>query len=221
MRIQTLVAAYSRALAGLGSALLLVIVIVDRGWTDRWPELLLMLAGSIALRGLAIPLSKYSYLTQTSLVALVGGLLVGVPATALAIAVGILVTDTVWLRKPAYVAWINMGREVIALAAGYGVYAATLRVSGVPAAGLHAAAIPALFFYILVYFVISRALFYFSLLVRNKLEQDEQLLILRYECIGYAATLAAAATIIGPCSPAGQCSRGYSSAQPWARWACS
>ena len=40
-----------------------------------------MLGAAIALRGLQIPLSKYSYLTQTGLVALAGSLLVGLPAT--------------------------------------------------------------------------------------------------------------------------------------------
>jgi len=196
MSIQKLVAAYSRALAFFGSALLIVVLVFDRGWLNSWPEMLAMLAGCIALRGLAIPLSKYSYLTQTSLVGLVGPLLVGAPATALALSAGVLVTDTLWLRKPAYVAWINMGREVITIVAAYGVFAATLRLSGVPE-GLHAGVIPALFFYVLLYFVIGRALFYFSLLIRNKLEKDEQLLILRYECIGYAATLVAAATVVG------------------------
>lgn len=197
MNIQRLVGAYSRALAALGTALLLVVLILDRSWVGQLPELLAMLAACVALRGLAIPLSKYSYLTQTSLVALVGGLLAGVPATALAVAVAVLLADTVWLHKAAYVAWINAGREVITLVAAHGVYAAILHVSGVPAGGLSARTIPALFFYALVYFVIGRVLFYFTLMVRAKLEQDEQLLILRYECIGYAATLVAAATVTG------------------------
>ena len=51
------------------------------------PALVLLLAGGSLLRGLQIPLSKYSYLTQTALVAIAGSLLVGLPATALALAV--------------------------------------------------------------------------------------------------------------------------------------
>jgi methyl-accepting chemotaxis protein len=196
MNVHRLVTLYGRALGGLGTLLLLVVLVVDPRWLWQVPELLALLVGCIALRGLSIPLSKYSYLTQTSLVALVGGVLAGVPATALALAIGIVVTDTLWLRKAWYVAWINMGREVIALVAAYGIYAATLRLSGVPVGGLSAAAIPALFFYALVYFVVGRALFYFSLLVRAKLEKDEQLLILRYEVIGSAATRGAAATVV-------------------------
>jgi methyl-accepting chemotaxis protein len=197
MNIQPIVTAYSRALAFGGGALLVAVLLLDGLWTAQLPEILAMLVACVLLRSMSIPLSKYSYLTQTSLVALVGGLLVGVPATVLAVAAGVIVADTVWLRKAAYVGWINAGREVIALVAAHGVYAAILKVSGLPAGGMLARAIPALFFYTLLYFVISRVLFYFSLIVRGKLEQDEQLLILRYECIGYAATLVAAATIIG------------------------
>src|SRR5207249_940801 len=80
----------------------------------------------VAVRGLAVPLSKYSYLTQTALVGLTGSLLVGVPATALAIAGATTITDWIWQRKPLRVAWINLGREVITLVAAYGVYAAAL-----------------------------------------------------------------------------------------------
>ena len=197
MNVGRVVAAYSRALALAGSALLLVVLSADTRWTAQLPEILAMLVACVMLRTMAIPLSKYSYLTQTSLVALVGGLVVGVPATVLALAAGVMLSDTLWQRKASYVAWINAGREVIALVAAHGAFAAILQMSGVPDGGLHARAIPALFFYALLYFVISRILFYFTLIVRGKLEQDEQLLILRYECIGYAATLVAAGTVVG------------------------
>src|SRR5256885_13659361 len=66
-----------------------------------------------------------------------------------------------------------------------------------PSAGLHVELVPALFFYALSYFVVSRLLFYFALIIRGKLEQDERLLILRYECIGYGATLIASGIIVG------------------------
>jgi GAF domain-containing protein len=39
-------------------------------------------------------------------------------------------------------------------------------------------------------------LFYFSLIIRAKLEKSEQMVILRYECIGYAATLFASTTVV-------------------------
>ncbi|MBI1967276.1 MAG: GAF domain-containing protein [Gemmatimonadetes bacterium] len=196
MTIPRLLAVYSRALAWSGTALLVAVLVHDPRWLGRLPEIIVMIGCCVLLRGLHVPLSKYSYLTQTGLVVLAGSLLVGVPATALAVAGGVLGADTLWQRKALLVAWINVGREVIALVASYGVYATILRVSGLSQPGLHAAALPALFFYVLVYFVVSRLLFYFTLIVRAKLAQDEQLLILRYECIAYFATLVAAATVV-------------------------
>src|SRR2546426_1711523 len=132
-------------------------------------------------RGQPVRLSKYSYLHQTGLVSLAGGLLVGVPATLIALAGGTLLADWVWQRKTLWAAVINFGREAVALVGAYGVFAGVLEVSGVRAPGLHVATIPALFIYALVYFLFGRWLFYLSLMVRGKLEQDEQLLIIRYE----------------------------------------
>lgn len=197
MTPQRFVGLYSQALGTAGSALLVAVLAADPRWVGQLPETVVMLGLCVVLRGLHIPLSKYSYLTQTGLVALTGGLLVGVPATALALAGGVVGADWLWHRKPLRAAWVNLGREVIALVAAFGVYAAIRRVSGLAAPGIHVVAIPALFFCVLSYFVIGRLLFYFSLIIRAKLEQDEQLLILRYECIAYAATVVAAATVVG------------------------
>src|SRR5256885_5159741 len=97
-------------------------------------------------------------------------------------------------------ALVNVGREVIALLGSYGVYAGALRLSNVTAPGLHVELIPALFFFCLAYFVISRLLFYFALIIRGKLEQDERLLILRYKCIGYGATVIATGIVVGTVS---------------------
>ena len=76
-------------------------------------------------------------------------------------------------------------------AAAFAIGAFVRRLSNVTAPGLHVELIPALFFFCLAYFVIGRLLFYFALVIRGKLEQDERLLILRYECIGYGATVIA------------------------------
>src|SRR5437870_13637325 len=156
-----------------------------------------MLGATIMLRGAQVSLSKYSYLTQTGLVALVGSLLVGVPATVLAVALGVLGADWLWQKKLFRAALVNLGREITALVGAFGVYAATLRLSEAAAPGLHVELVPALFFYALAYFVISRLLFYFALIVRGKLEQDERLLILRYECIAYGATVIASGVVVG------------------------
>ena len=124
---------YSQALMYLGPVLVLAVLIADPRWLDQIPELIVMIAAAIALRGLQIPLSKYSYLTQTGLVALAGSLVVGLPATARGgVRRGLLVTDLVWLRKSAQAAAVNAGREVIATVAAFGVYAAVVRASGAP-----------------------------------------------------------------------------------------
>ncbi|MGH6885768.1 MAG: methyl-accepting chemotaxis protein, partial [Geminicoccales bacterium] len=200
MSITRFVTLYSRALAWTGTAVLLGVLAADRRWTGQLPELVVLFGCAVVLRGLAVPLSKYSYLTQTALVALAGSLVVGVPVTALAIAAATLATDTVWQRKPPRVAWINLGREVIALVAAYGVYAAIL--TGVQpgragATGVHIDLLPALAGYALAYFVFGRVLFYFSLIIRAKLEPAERMMIIRYEVIAYAATVLAATILVG------------------------
>src|SRR5207245_10703089 len=142
---------------------------------------------------------KYSYLNQTALVGVAGSLRGGVAATALAIAEATIVTDSVWQRKPLRVAWINLGREVITLVAAYGVYAASLTWLDMPngAPVLSIELLPALAGYALAYFVFGRVLFYFSLIIRAKLEPAERLMIVRYEVIAYAATLLAVTIFVG------------------------
>jgi methyl-accepting chemotaxis protein len=193
--ITALVNAYSRALAWIGSALLVAVLIHDPRWTHQVPEIIVMAGLCVVLRGLSIPLSKYSYLTQTGIVAIAGALLVGVPGTTLALAAGVLGADAVWQRKAPQVAWINLGREVISLVAAYGVYVWVLRLAGV-APGAHWDVLPAFAAFAIMYAAISRLLFYFSLIIRDKLEPDERMLIIRYEVIAYATTLTAALTIV-------------------------
>jgi methyl-accepting chemotaxis protein len=198
MTITRFVAIYSQALAFVGTVILAGVVIADPRWLGQLLLLALLFGSAVALRGLAVPLSKYSYLTQTALVGLAGSLLVGVPATALAIAAATLVTDWLWQRKPVRVAWINLGREVITLVAAYGVYAAVLSLLGFPSApAITIELLPALAGYALAYFVFGRVLFYFSLIIRAKLEPAERLMIVRYEVIAYAATLMAATIFVG------------------------
>src|SRR5881398_2521215 len=155
-----------------------------------------MVTAAIALRGLQIPLSKYSYLTQTGLVGLTGSLLVGAPATALAIAVSVIVADWLWHKKMFSAALVNLGRVVLALVGAYGVYGLIVRAAGV-APGLHVEMLLPLLLYGLAYFGFSRLLFYFALTIRGKLERDERMLIFRYECISFGATVIASATLVG------------------------
>ena len=69
MTANRLVTIYTRALAISGPALVVAVLIADPRWTGQLPEALLMLGATIMLRGAQVSLSKYSYLTQTGLVA--------------------------------------------------------------------------------------------------------------------------------------------------------
>src|SRR5437660_5945597 len=199
MKISRFVTLYSQGLTWVGTALLIAVLVTDHRWLGQIPEIVVLFGSAVALRGLSVPLSKYSYLTQTALVGLTGSLLVGVPATAFAIGGATIVTDWLWQRKPLRVAWINLGREVITLVAAYGVYAATLHWLDMPngAPLLSIELLPALAGYALAYFVFGRVLFYLSLIIRAKLEPAERLMIVRYEVIAYAATLLAATIFVG------------------------
>lgn len=196
MNFQRFVMIYGRSLAISGLGVFIAVLVIDPRWARQWIEILVMLAVVTGVRGQSVRLSKYSYLNQTGLVSLCGSLLVGLPATLVAVAGGTLLADWVWLRKTPWAAVINFGRETLALVGSYGVYAASLAISGVPAPGMHVATMPGLFFFALMYFVFGRVLFYFSLIVRGKLEQDEQLLIIRYEVIAYFGTIGAATTVV-------------------------
>ena len=196
MNTDRVIALYSRFLTYAGPALLLGVLAADPRWLGQIPELIILTAFGVMLRGLQIPLSKYSYLTQTGLVAMVGSLVAGLPAATAAVGVSTVVADTLWLRKAASAAVVNAGREVVTIVAAYGIYAAIVRASGA-SPGLHVETLPALFFYGLAYFGFGRLMFYFALIVRGKLEQSERLLILRYECISFGATLIASATVVG------------------------
>jgi len=191
-----LVTLYSRGLAIGGPVVLLAVLSADPRWTHQLPATALVIVAAIALRGLQIPLSKYSYLTQTGLVALTGSLLVGLPAAALAVAVGVIAADWLWHKKMFSAALVNLGREVVALVGAYGVYGLIVRAAGV-APGLHVEMLLPLLLYGLAYFGFSRLLFYFALTIRGKLERDERMLIFRYECISFGATVIASATLVG------------------------
>jgi methyl-accepting chemotaxis protein len=196
MRSERLVVLYGNLLRYVGAGLLVAVLVVDPRWTAELPAVLLFTVGGVVLRGLQIPLSKYSYLTQTGLVALAGSLTIGLPGAALAVGLSTVLVDWLWLRKDVRAAWVNAGREVIAAVAAYGVYAGIVRASNI-VPGLHIESLPAFFFFNLSYFVFSRLLFYFSLILRAKLEQGERLLILRYECITFGATIIATGTVLG------------------------
>ncbi|MFZ5624029.1 MAG: GAF domain-containing protein, partial [Gemmatimonadota bacterium] len=192
--VRPLLRHYALVIAVGGGALLAAVLVTDLRWLDMPAAVAGLTATVFALRAAPVRLSKYSYLTQTGVPALVGVVAVGAPATALALYVGTLAADILWLRKPAAAGFINAGREVIALIVAAGAYAAVLRLSGDP--GLSLDALPALATLICLYFYASRTLFYFTLLLRAKLASEERLLILRWEIVSYLLTLVTSGVIL-------------------------
>ena len=73
--------------------------------------------------------------------------------------------------------------------AAFGPYAAVLHFTGSP--GLSLDFLPAASIFVVLYFFATRSLFYFTLLIRDKLEYAEKVLILRWEIIAYLLTLIA------------------------------
>jgi methyl-accepting chemotaxis protein len=191
LRVTAVLDGYARLLAWGGLLLTAAVLATDPRFLDAPGATLVLLAAVTSLRMFPVRLSKYSYLTQSVVPTVVGALAVGPAAAVAALFVGTMAADTLWLRKPYKVALINAGREVIAFAAAFGVYAAVWAASGRP--GLAVELFPAAFSFVAAYFLASRALFYFTLLVRDKLEEAERLLILRWEVVSYLLSLGAIA----------------------------
>jgi hypothetical protein len=128
-----------------------------------------------------VSITKFASLNFVQVVALAGALAAGVTTTAPAIFAGVLLADLFHHRKPLIAAGINASREMLALYAAYGVYAAiAIRTPGARTVALVPEVVPAIAVFFLTYFLLSRALLYATLLTRNKLLPEEQSLILRY-----------------------------------------
>jgi methyl-accepting chemotaxis protein len=195
-RVDSAVAAYPSVIAVAGSLLLLAALLADPITPSRWPAVAGATALVAVLRRSSVPLSKYSYITFSSFVAVAGSVLLGPVTAALALYGGAIAGDWAWLRKPWRAAVINGARETIGLLAGFGLYAVALRMQGEAVRGIGVELVPALAFFAVGYFLISRMLFYFTLALRGKLLADEKSLILRYEVVAYFATIMATATVI-------------------------
>lgn len=184
-----LVAGWARVLAWGGVAVLVAALAGDPRWLDAPLTAAAAILAVVVLRAVPVRLSKYSYLTQGGMVALVGAVLAPAAVVALGIWVGTLAADFGWLRKTWQAAIINAGRELLGFAAAYGWYALALRLTGT--SQLSVDFLPAAVTLAATYFLFTRLLFYFSLLVRSKLELDERLFILRWEVVSYVVTLLA------------------------------
>jgi methyl-accepting chemotaxis protein len=177
---------YARVVASLGTLLLLAALALDTRWTGQPAGVASVIVIVVLLRVFQIPLTKYSALNLLGMVAAGAPIIIGAPATALGLYVGVFVADWLLLRKAPAASAINGGREALALFAAYGFYAWLTSLSGV-APGLHAEAIPAVALLLGAHFLFSRGLQYCTLLIRNKLHADERSLILRYEVIAFGA----------------------------------
>lgn len=178
---------YARAVSWGGSAVAAAALIQDHRWLEHpWVSLGLLALVAVLRRG-QIPLSKFSNLSQVGIVPLVGAVTFGPGTVVFALGLGIFIADAFWLRKMLRFAWINASREVVAFIAAYGAYAAVfLRTEP---SGVTLELLPPALTLAGMYFCFSRALSYFTLLVRRKLEAHERLMILRYEVLSYLLTV--------------------------------
>jgi len=192
--LQRLIDWYARVLWIGGLAVAVAAVTTDLRWTVQPVTTLVLAVAVIALRAAPVRLSKYSYLTQSAIPALVGAVCVGPTPVVIGMWAGVFVSDVLWLRKLPLAGLVNAGREVLAFAAAYGPYAAVLSLSGNPDLSLDF--LPSAAILVCLYFFVGRALFYFTLLVRDKLEYVEKVLILRWEIISYLLTLIASVIIV-------------------------
>lgn len=177
-----------------GGAVLALMLARDHRWLDQWLLLLCLTIAVAAIRMAPVRLSKFSYLTQTGLPALVG-VLVAAPSTALlSVGLGTVLSDGMVLRKPLGAVLVNAGREILALAGAAGFF--FLAARGVGTAGVDLEHLPAGVVLLATYFLFSRGLFYYSLLVRAKLPVQERLFILRWEVLAYLITTMAVAVVV-------------------------
>jgi methyl-accepting chemotaxis protein len=194
VNVARLLSGYSRTLAVAGLGLMLAALVVDQRWIAHPISLALLVISVFTLRSVPVRLSKYSYLTQSAVPALVGAVCIGPAPVVAALWVGVAGADVFALRKQPRAGLINAGREVIGFMAAYGAYAAILALGGTSELSLDF--LPAAAILVSLYFFLSRALFYFSLLIRSKLEGAEKILILRWEISSYLLTMIAAAVVV-------------------------
>ncbi|MEO8089638.1 MAG: GAF domain-containing protein, partial [Gemmatimonadales bacterium] len=194
VNVPKLLGRYTLVLWTTGSLLAATVLIWDHQWIDQPVSTLLLIVAMFALRSVPIRLSKYSYLTQTGIPTLVGAACVGPAPVVVALWVGVIGADVFWLRKHPRAGLVNSGREVIGFVAAYGPYAAILALNGTTE--LTVDFLPAAAILVSLYFFFTRALFYFSLLIRDKLESAEKILILRWEISSYLLTLIGTALVV-------------------------
>jgi methyl-accepting chemotaxis protein len=181
-------AVYARLVASLGTILLVAALVLDTRWLQQPVGVAGIILVALALRTFQIPLTKYSALNLLGMAAAGGAIIIGAPATALGLYVGVFIADWLILRKAPAASAINWGREALALFGAFGFYAwfAALGEGG-STGTIGADAVPAIALLLVAHFLFSRGLQYCTLLIRNKLHDDERSLIFRYEIIAFGA----------------------------------
>jgi methyl-accepting chemotaxis protein len=194
VNITRLLPRYTQVLAVGGLILTLAVLAIDRAWIGQPVSTLVLMISIFALRCVPVRLSKYSYLTQSAVPVLVGAVSIGPSSVVAALWVAVAGADVFGLRKQSWAGLVNGGREVIGFVAAYGAYAAILSLGS--SAALTLDFLPAAAVLVSLYFFLTRALFYFSLLIRRKLESAEKILILRWEISSYLLSLIAATIVV-------------------------
>lgn len=185
---------YSGVLAAAAPLLALAAALADPRWQQHPVAVVMVLGATALLRVAPIRLSKYAYLTQTGIPALSAALAAPGSVGVIALVGGVLLADTVLLRRPLKVGAVNAGREALSFAVAYGFYALALRLSGT--ADLSLELLAPLVILTGVYFLVGRVLVYLSLLLRHKLSSTERLFILRWELIAFLMTLLGTAIVV-------------------------
>ncbi len=192
---EAVVKGYSQWLRIAGALLFVAAVVVDRSWIPRLAWVALLAMATLPLRSFQVALGKYSYVSLLPVAALGGALLVGPSGTVLALTAATFLTDSLLHRKSHVAAWTNAGREVMSLIPAFGIYAAIM-VQSEAHSVVSLEAATALSAFAVAYYVISRTLFYYTLLARQKLTPDERQFILRYEVVTYFFSLLATGALV-------------------------
>jgi len=194
--VRLVLTAVARGVGTVGLALLTVVLVTDLRWMGQPIAIAVVLLATVLFRLGQIQVTKYGAVSMLSMAAVAGAAVAGPAPTAFALYLGVLLADRYLLRKPFESAWINAGREVVALVASYGFFAVAHRVIAPGAEPLSTDALPSLALFVFSQFFIGRALLYFSLLFRDKLLDEEKSLLLRYEVISLGGSAVGVAVVV-------------------------
>ncbi|MBL8988681.1 MAG: GAF domain-containing protein [Gemmatimonadetes bacterium] len=192
--LEALARRYARWLAVTGPAVVATSAVLDPRWITEPIVLGAVVAAVVLLRSAPVRLSKFSYLNQTGVAALVGAVAAPGSVTTLGLYLGVVAADWGVLRKTPWASLVNAGREAIGFAAAYGLYAAAVRVTGLVSLNLEF--LPAAAVLVGGYFFLTRLLFYLSLLIRGKLTPEDRSFLLRWEVVAYLVTVLAAGVVV-------------------------